>query len=255
MLGRCSITEVHRLLQFQNYVSPCVSVQIVSHFSLNLSSPRSAEWQAALFWTLVCTAYPQIYLHWPVLSLLSQECCQGVNNLLVFQVESILANILVHVLLCLCSPVTCVAIFSALYCLPHWPGFYLDGVEEPQMSLFDTCCCPSTEFGVNCFLFFFFYLPLHCFLAREICLFLLFLLVFFLPFFFLFSFSKWMTLLFFKNIWPGICGPCLCYARIAGTSLGSTHLFCLRHSVCESKSLSSEALGFWDISPDHLVLR
>lgn len=257
MLGRCSITEVHRFLQFQNYVSPCVSVQPISHFSLNLSSPRSTEWQAVIFWTLVCTAYPQICLHWPVLSSLSQECCQGVNNLLVFQVESILANILVHVLLCLCSPVTCVAIFSALYCLPHWPEFHLDGVEEPQMSLFDTYCYPSTEFGVNCFLFFFFlssssllssqrnlsvFTFPSCFLSSSF-------------FLFLFSFSKWMTLLFFKNIWPGICGPCLCYARIAGTSLGSTHLFCLRHSVCERKSLSSEALGFWDISPDHLVLR
>lgn len=191
MLGRCSIIEVHRFLKFQNYVSPCVSVQIISHFSLNLSSPRSAEWQAVIFWTLVCTAYPQIYLHWPVLSLLSQERCQGVNNLLVFQVESILANILVHVLLCLCSPVTCVAIFSASYCLPHWPGFHLDGVEEPQMSLFDTCCCPSTEFGVNCFSFSF--LSSSSLLSSQRNLFLL---SFLFSFFFLFSFSFSLFFLF-----------------------------------------------------------
>lgn len=49
MLGRCSITEVYRFLQFQDYVSLCVSVQTISHFSLNLSFPRSAKWQAVIF--------------------------------------------------------------------------------------------------------------------------------------------------------------------------------------------------------------
>lgn len=216
MLGRCSITEVHRFLQFQNYVSPCVSVQTISHFSLNLSSPRSTEWQAVIFWTLVCTAYPQICLHWPVLSSLSQECCQGVNNLLVFQVESILANILVHVLLCLCSPVTCVAIFSALYCLPHWPEFHLDGVEEPQMSLFDTCCCPSTEFGVNCFLFFFFIFLFTAFQPeKSVCFYFSFLFSFFFLFSFSFFFFKVDDPFIFQehlawNLWslPLLCQNC-----------------------------------------------
>lgn len=143
--------------------------------------------------------------------------------------------------------------------LPHWPGiltclrvwgtWYFG---EPQISLLGTCCCSSSV--CSNFLFFF-CLPFHYLLSREICVLSLSLL--------LSSpcsppFSEGVGWLFFsRTSGLELLIPCLHYARVAGMyHLTWLHpSFCWRHSISERKSLSSEALGFWDTSPDHLVLR
>lgn len=131
-------------------------------------------------------------------------------------------------------PVTSVAIVFCIQ-LPQWPGFDLDGVGEPQISLFDTCCCPRTEFGVKFFSLFLFLSSSPLFSGQRN----LSLPKKSFPSHFLF-WSRWPFCFQEHLAWN--CGPCLCYARISGMH----HLSWLHSSFLpKAFSLWKKISVFW----------
>lgn len=104
------------------------------------------------------------------LSLLSQQCCQGVNNLLSSQVDNILPDISVCVLLCISAFLhrhlaSLAWDFDLVVDLGNFILWRTSALIPWHMLLSQYRVCSNFPF--------FFCLPLHCLLSREICLLLL----------------------------------------------------------------------------------
>lgn len=185
----------------------------------------------------------------PLKSFLSQGCWVDLRlqslslDVLHWPVHPYCLSSAVRVLIISCRPrlitsyqtsrsVSCCAfLLSCIDILPHWPGIltwlWIWGTScfgEPQISLLGTCCCPSTEFAVI-FPSFLSSSPLPS-IQRNLSPFVP------PPFFW-----RGGLALFFKNIWPGMFdsppATIMLGLQECITSLGSTHLFCQRHSVWE----------------------